>query len=87
MQSLRLRLLTLLALYDLLPYSVLHPPDEAEPLDLASVVEEHAFQKCLEAMTAQGTLTVDEAGAFTAVYNGKLSCKPSHSSPSNVQRK
>ncbi|KAF6751911.1 hypothetical protein DFP72DRAFT_815916 [Ephemerocybe angulata] len=87
MQSLRLRLLTLLALYDLLPYSVLHPPDEAEPLDLASVVEEHAFQKCLEAMTAQGTLTVDEARAFTAIYNGGPSSNAYNSRPSNVQRK
>lgn len=68
--DLRLRLMALLAMYELLPYSISHPPNAEEPLDLASAVDAQSFQQCIQTMTAQGKLTAEEARAFSAIYSG-----------------
>jgi hypothetical protein len=71
--ELRLRLMTLLAMYDLLPYSISHPPNADEPLDLATAIDAQSLQRCLQSMTQQGILTSDEARAFSAIYSADAS--------------
>ena len=71
--ELRLRLMTLLAMYDLLPYSISHPPNADEPLDLASAIDAQSLQRCLQSMTQQGILTSEEARAFSAIYSADAS--------------
>lgn len=69
--DLRLRLMTLLAMYDLLPYSISHPPNVQEPLELSSAIDACALDRCLRTMREQGKITADEARAFTSVYNAE----------------
>ena len=66
--GMRLRLLTLFALYDALPHSIAHSPDGDDPIDLDSAIEPRAIQSCLQSMEEQGKLSVDEAQALSAVY-------------------
>ncbi|EAU83710.2 hypothetical protein CC1G_05614 [Coprinopsis cinerea okayama7 len=68
-EDLRLKFMTLLAMYDLLPYSISHPPNAREPLDLKSAIDANSLQRCLISMTQQGILTEDEARSLSAVYN------------------
>ncbi|KAJ3539226.1 hypothetical protein NMY22_g4834 [Coprinellus aureogranulatus] len=70
--DLRLRLMTLLAMYDLLPYSISHPPNVEEPLDLGSAIDARAVHQCLEAMAQQGKITPQEARSLSAVYNDTI---------------
>ncbi|KJA22430.1 hypothetical protein HYPSUDRAFT_41051 [Hypholoma sublateritium FD-334 SS-4] len=50
-EGLRLRLMTLLSLYDLLPYSISNPPHGAAPLTLEEAIGPEALRRCLDAMT------------------------------------
>lgn len=50
-EGLRLRLMTLLSLYDLLPYSISNPPHGAAPLTLEEAIGPDALRRCLDAMT------------------------------------
>jgi hypothetical protein len=64
----RLRLLTLFALYDALPHSIVHSPDGDDPVDLDSAIEPRAIQNCLDSMEEQGKLSAGEVQALSAVY-------------------
>ncbi|KAF8183664.1 hypothetical protein BJ912DRAFT_976081 [Pholiota molesta] len=50
-EGLRLRLMTLLSLYDLLPYSISNPPNGAPPLSLEQAIGPEALRRCLDAMS------------------------------------
>lgn len=52
-EGLRLRLMTLLSLYDLLPYSISHPPNGTAPMTLDEAIGPDAVRRCLEAMSRQ----------------------------------
>ncbi|KAF8151368.1 hypothetical protein B0H34DRAFT_801122 [Crassisporium funariophilum] len=47
----RLRLMTLLSLYDLLPHSISHPPTGTEPMTLQDAVSPEAVQRCLDVLS------------------------------------
>ncbi|KAF8994726.1 hypothetical protein BDQ17DRAFT_1430873 [Cyathus striatus] len=47
----RLRLMALLALYDLLPHSISHPPDREEPLYIENAVDSESFLRCFSAVS------------------------------------
>lgn len=49
-EGLRLRLMTLLALYDLLPYSISNPPYGAAPLTLEQAIGPDAVRRCFDAI-------------------------------------
>lgn len=49
----RLRLMTLLSLYDLLPYSLSNPPSGSAPSTLEEAIGAHAVQRCLDALANQ----------------------------------
>jgi hypothetical protein len=68
-QDQRLKLLALLAMYDLLPHSISRPPNAAAPINLASAIDGPSLERCLKSMVQKGILTGDEARAFSAVYN------------------
>lgn len=76
-EALRLRLLTLLSIYDLIPYSISHPPGREEPLDITSVIDPPSLQRCLAALVQQGVLTPEESQAFARAYrcNGQVSTR------------
>jgi hypothetical protein len=61
--------MALLAMYDLLPYSISRPPNEEEPLDLGSAIDARSLQRCLHSMAQQGKITAGEAKAFLTVYS------------------
>lgn len=42
--------MTLLSLYDLLPYSISNPPHGAAPLTLEQAIGSEAVRRCLDAM-------------------------------------
>lgn len=67
-EALRLRLLTLLSIYDLIPYSISHPPGREEPLDITSVIDAPSLQRCLASLVQQGVLTPEESQAFARAY-------------------
>ncbi|TFK19868.1 hypothetical protein FA15DRAFT_600750 [Coprinopsis marcescibilis] len=67
-EDLRLRLMTLLAMYDLLPYSISRPPNSAEPKDLSSAIDAQSLDRCLIVMVQRGIITADDARAFASVY-------------------
>jgi hypothetical protein len=67
-EALRLRLLTLLSIYDLIPYSISHPPGREEPLDITNVIDAQSLQRCLAALVQQGVLTPEESQAFARAY-------------------
>ena len=48
--DLRLRLMTLLALYELLPYSISNPPHGSPPATLEEAIGSEAVRLCLDAM-------------------------------------
>lgn len=52
-EGLRLRLMTLLSLYDLLPYSISHPPNGTAPMTLDEAIGPEAVRRCLEAISRQ----------------------------------
>ncbi|KAJ3509433.1 hypothetical protein NLJ89_g5228 [Agrocybe chaxingu] len=52
-EGLRLRLMTLLSLYDLLPYSISNPPNGSPPLTLEQAIGPDAVRRCLEAIANQ----------------------------------
>lgn len=66
--GMRLRLLTLFALYDVLPHSIANSPDGDSPMDLDSAIEATVVQTCLQSMEEQGRLSVGEAKALVATY-------------------
>lgn len=49
--DLRLRLMALLSLYELLPYSISNPPHGSPPTTLDEAIGPEAVRLCLEAMT------------------------------------
>lgn len=49
-EGMRLRLMTLLSLYDLLPYSISNPPRGAAPLSLEQAIGPDAVRRCLDAL-------------------------------------
>jgi len=52
-QGLRLRLMTLLSLYDLLPHSISNPPNGQAPSRLEDAIGPQAVQECLDAISRQ----------------------------------
>ena len=70
--DLRLRLMTFLAMYDLLPYSISHPPNDEEPLELGGAVDERALLRCLQTMARQGMITAQEANALSTLCKADL---------------
>ncbi|KAF8968509.1 hypothetical protein BDZ97DRAFT_353913 [Flammula alnicola] len=52
-EGLRLRLMTLLSLYDLLPYSISNPPHGSAPLTLEEAIGPEAVRRCLDAISRQ----------------------------------
>lgn len=52
-EGLRLRLMTLLSLYDLLPYSISNPPHGTAPLTLEQAIGPDALRRCLDAIARQ----------------------------------
>jgi hypothetical protein len=50
----RLRLMTLLSLYDMLPHSISHPPNGREPLDLEDAIDPETVKCVLELVQAKG---------------------------------
>ncbi len=55
-EGLRLRLMTLLSLYELLPYSISNPPNGAPPLTLEEAIGPDALRRCLAAMNGNAQL-------------------------------
>ncbi|KIM43904.1 hypothetical protein M413DRAFT_25422 [Hebeloma cylindrosporum] len=59
-EGLRLRLMSLLSLYELLPYSISNPPNGTAPVRLEEAIGAEAVRRCLEAMYRQSpTLKAD----------------------------
>lgn len=52
-EGLRLRLMTLLSLYDLLPYSISNPPHGRAPMSLEEAIGPDAVRRCMEVITRQ----------------------------------
>ncbi|KDR71553.1 hypothetical protein GALMADRAFT_159390 [Galerina marginata CBS 339.88] len=52
-EGLRLRLMTFLSLYDLLPYSISNPPNGTAPLTLEEAIGPEAVRRCLEVISRQ----------------------------------
>ncbi|KAF9553438.1 hypothetical protein CPC08DRAFT_713759 [Agrocybe pediades] len=45
--------MTLLSLYDLLPYSISHPPNGSEPMSLEEAIGPDAVRLCMDAISRQ----------------------------------
>ncbi|KAH6897749.1 hypothetical protein BKA70DRAFT_1438006 [Coprinopsis sp. MPI-PUGE-AT-0042] len=68
----RLKLLALLAMYDLLPHSISRPPNATAPPNLTTAIDAASLERCLQSMMQKGVLTGDEARAFSAAYNADV---------------
>lgn len=71
----RLRLMTLLSLYDMLPHSISRPPTGQEPMDLDDAIDQETVQRILalvQAMEQSGSRPNDDDHTIQVTLSGSI---------------
>ncbi|KAH9475093.1 hypothetical protein JR316_0012201 [Psilocybe cubensis] len=86
-EGLRLRLMTLLSLYDLLPYSISNPPHGRPPLSLEEAIGPDAVRRCMDVITRHhpSTIAAELTNILRNSNNSSASSRSSRSGQSHSE--